>query len=95
MPTVSYTENRKGQDTTQYCCSKRSCNATLTMSNVTGELVGENLPQHNHGSKIMKKVAKETEDKVVDRFASVPGTSASAVLQEISSNILASNFPGI
>ena len=30
----------------------------------TGNLVGDNLPQHTHGNQLMEKIDKETEKKV-------------------------------
>ena len=42
----------------------------------------------------MKSVAKETEAKVVTQYANVEGALPSTVLQEISQNMLSSDFPG-
>ena len=89
----TYTENGGGKDRTRFRCSKRSCKATLIRNNMTGTVIGE-LPEHNHANQLLKKQAQETEQKVVGQFASVPGTTAAAVLQEISTNMLNSDFPG-
>ena len=89
-----YTLNGKSDKTTRYRCSKRSCSATLVARNSTGNLVGDSLPEHNHTNKLMKTIAKATEKKLVDQFASLPGAQPSTVLQEISANMLASECPG-
>ena len=89
-----YTLNGKSDKTTRYRCSKRSCSATLVARNSTGNLVGDSLPEHNHTNKLMKTIAKATEKKLVDQYASLPGAQPSTVLQEISANMLASECPG-
>ena len=91
----SYVENGVGKVRTRYRCSKRSCHGTLVRDNATGNMVGKELPEHNHENKLMKTKAMETEKNVVRHFATVPGTTAASVLQEISSNMLASDFPGM
>ena len=90
-----YCNNGEGKFTTRWRCSKRSCPATLTTRNSTGNLTDPTLPDHNHANKLMKMVAKQTEKAVLDKFTPNQQSKPSAVLQEISSNMLSSNFPGI
>ena len=56
-------------------------------------LVGEDLPVHNHGNGLIRKTVKETENAVIKRYENVHGASPAAVLQDISQNMLNSNFP--
>ena len=62
----------------------------VTTRKSTGNLVGEKLPDHSHG----KKIAKDTERAVLESYAGVCGSIPSAVLQEISVNMLESSVPG-
>ena len=89
-----YANNGKSLLTTRWRCSVRTCPATLITMNSTGNLTRETLPTHNHINKLMKAVAKETEKAIINRFATIPKAAPSTVLQEISSNMLASSFPG-
>ena len=53
-----YCNNGEGKFTTRWRCSKRSCPATLTTRNSTGNLTDPTLPDHNHANKLMKMVAR-------------------------------------
>ena len=89
-----YVTNGEGPGTLRWRCSKRSCSATVTTRKSTGNLVGEKLPDHSHGNKLIKQIAKDTEKIVLEKYAGVHGSIPSAVLQEISVNMLESSFPG-
>lgn len=60
-----YCNNGQGKFTTRWRCSKLSCPATLTTRNSTGNLTNATLPEHNHTNKLMKMVAKQTEEAVL------------------------------
>ena len=84
----SYTTNGSTASTQNWRCAQRKCGATLTTRKSTWNLVGENLPSHNHGNKLMRKVANITEKAVVSKYAEVHGETPTAVVQEISTNML-------
>ena len=90
----TYTGNASGLLTNNWRCSNRSCTATLSTRKSTGNLVGNELPVHNHSNKLLKKKAKETEVNVLSKYAGVDRVAPAAVLQEISTYLLSSNFPG-
>ena len=90
----SYTTNGSTASTQNWRCAQRKCGATLTTRKSTGNLVGENLPSHNHGNKLMWKVAHITEKAVASKYAEVHGATPAAVVQEISTNMLRTTFPG-
>jgi hypothetical protein len=56
-------------------------------------LVGEQLPQHDHTTNLLKKKAKEEEIRVIQKHATLPGTSNKAMVNEIAHNILSSSLP--
>ena len=89
-----YTANGSSESTSRYWCSTSSWKATLIARNLTGNLVGDTLPDHNHGNKLLKMTAKKTEERIINQLAGFQGATPSAVLQEISTNMFASNFPG-
>ena len=70
------------------------CPATLTTRNSTGSLKNTDLPEHNHNNKVMNLAAQQTEAAIVNHFATIQDTTPSVVLQQISSNMLSSDFPG-
>ena len=86
----SYTTNGSTASTQNCRCAQRKCGATLTTRKSTGNLVGENLPSHNHGNKLMRKVAHITKKAVASnsKYAEVHGATPAAVVQEISTNML-------
>ncbi len=91
----SYVSNGPGsQKVYSWRCSNRKCDATLGTRKSSGNLVGDTLPSHQHGNQLMKKTAKKTESAVLLKYAGVQGATPSTVLQEISYNMLSSNFPG-
>ena len=91
----SYIQNGQGGAYTQpWRCSTRTCNATLRTRKSTGQLMGDALPEHSHNNQLLKKTAKETEKNVLEKYAAVPCATASTVLQDISSTMLSSSFPG-
>ena len=89
-----YASNGHGIHTNRWRCTKRSCSATVTTRKSTGRLTNTSLPTHNHSNNKMKQCAQQTEKTVIDQFAHVPTVTPTSVLQEISSNMLASRFPG-
>ena len=92
--TFTSVENRKGEQTVNLRCSRRKCAGTLTTRKSTGNLVGEELPDHSHGNLLLKKLAQQTESKVLTQYTGVQGALPSTILQEISTNMLSSSFPG-
>ena len=54
----------------------------------------DTLPSHSHTNQLLKRAAKETEESVIKKYAGIPCAIATTVLQEISSNMLSSSFPG-
>ena len=54
-----YVNNGERQYTTNWRCSVRKCLATITTRKSTGNLVGDSLPEHNHGNKLLCTIAKE------------------------------------
>ena len=89
-----YTNNGRTEATTRWRCSRRSCPATIITRNSTGDLASGSLPDHNHSNKLLKLVAMNTEATVINHFATIPDATPSSVLQEISTNMLSSNYPG-
>ena len=75
-------------------CSDRSCNAKIYTDKLTGALKNTELPSHNHGNGLLKKIAQEEQKKVIDKYSAMPGVSPKSVLQEISTNVLSSTTPG-
>jgi hypothetical protein len=55
-------------------------------------LVGEQLPQHDHITNLLKKKAKEEEIRVIQKHATLPGTSNKAMVNEIAHSILSSSL---
>ena len=53
----SYTTHGSTASTQYWRCAQRKCGASRTTRKSTGNLIGENLPSHNHGNKLMRKVA--------------------------------------
>ena len=76
-------------------CANRSCKARISTQKSTGNLVGQSIPLHDHGNQLLIKKAKEHEVAVLDNLANVPAATTKAVLQQISTNILASSSPGL
>jgi len=89
-----YVGNGTSLSTVFWRCSNRKCGATLTTRKSTGNLVGKDLPDHTHGNQLLEKKAQETENDIVAKYAGIQGALPSTVLQEISHNMLASEFPG-
>ena len=66
-----YCNNGQGMFTTHWRFSKRSCLATISTRNSTGNVTSTTLPEHNRMNKLIKEVAKQTEEAVLDQFASI------------------------
>ena len=81
-----YKEQSKKSKT--WRCSDRSCNAKIYTDKLTGALKNTELPSHNHGNGLLKKIAQEEQKKVIDKYSAMPGVSPKSVLQEISTNVL-------
>ena len=58
------------------------------------EILSERNFLITHVNKLIKQIAKDTEKVVLEKYAGVHGSIPSAVLQEISVNMLESSFPG-
>ncbi len=57
----TYYLNRNHEKVTYWRCSKKGCLACMVSRNSTSMLVGEQLPQHDHTTNLLKKKAKEEE----------------------------------
>ena len=90
-----YTKNSSGKAVNYWACANRSCSARISTRKSTGRLVGESIPTHDHGNQLLRRMAKDHESEVLDNLANVPAATTKAVLQQISTNILASSSPGI
>ena len=90
----SYVSNGETKSTKRWRCSQRPCLSSIVTRKSSGNLVGSVLPVHSHGNQLLRKQAKETERKVISKYAGIHGAAPAAVLQEISSNMLGSSFPG-
>ena len=90
-----YTFNSTGKNVNYWTCANRSCKARISTRKSTGNLVGQSIPLHDHGNQLLTKKAKEHEVAVLDNLANVPAATTKAVLQQISTNILASSSPGL
>lgn len=76
-------------------CSDRKCLARIQTRKSSGNLIEDALPEHQHSNKLMIQKAKETEKATIDKYSSIPGATTKTVLQEVSTNLLASNSPGL
>ena len=54
-----------------FCCKDRRCKATISVRKDTNELVGETLPQHNHGNGLMMTKLKTIEKEVIEKYGAV------------------------
>ena len=90
-----YTFNSTGKNVNYWTCANRSCKARISTRKSTGNLVGQSIPLHDHGNQLLIKKAKEHGVAVLDNLANVPAATTKAVLQQISTNILASSSPGL
>ena len=52
-------------------CSVKSCGALITTIKDTNDMVGENLPHHEHGILRLKRKVQETERDVIKQMAVV------------------------
>ena len=89
-----YTFNSTGKNVNYWTCANRSCKARISTRKSTGNLVGQSIPLHDHGNQLLIKKAKEHEVAVLDNLANVPAATTKAVLQQISTNILAPQVQG-
>jgi hypothetical protein len=87
----TYYLNRNHKKVTYWQCSKKGCVARMVSRNSTLMLVGEQLPQYDHTTNLLKKKAKEEEMKVIQKHATLPGTGNKAVVNEIAHSILSSS----
>ena len=76
-------------------CSVRTCPAKILTSKSTVELVGRELPSHNHPNYLLKQETKKMEKKVIKQHAVIDGATTQNVLKEISINIRGSTSPGL
>ena len=63
-----------------WLCSNKSCNARITTEKESNLLVGDDLPEHEHGNKTLKRTVRDQENKVIKRMALVSGTTTKSVL---------------
>ena len=84
-----------GKNVYYWTGANRSCKARFSTRKSTGNLVGQSIPLHDHGNQLLTKKAKEHEVAVLDNLANVPAATTKAVLQQISTNILACSSPGL
>jgi hypothetical protein len=80
----NYHINRTTEKVTDWRCAQRI--STL-------QLVGENLPEHDHLTNLMKRTTKEVEVATIKRFASVTGSKTKSMLREILNVLLSSDHP--
>ena len=84
----TYTGNGSCREFKRFRCSLRTCNATLKTRVSDYTLVGDTLPAHNHGNGLLRKVAKLSEDAVIEKYAGIHAAPPKHVLAEISTNML-------
>ena len=87
-----YYFNNKAANTKYFICSQAGCNVRLTTT-TAGELVGDSLPDHHHGTNLLKRMAKEIQTDVVMRFATLPSTTTKQATGKMSKQMLASGQP--
>jgi hypothetical protein len=68
-----YNMNRMTEKVKYWRCAQNGCSVRPGSRISTSQLVGENLPEHDHTTNLMKRKAKEVEMVTIKRFASVPG----------------------
>ncbi len=89
----TYYLSRNHEKVTYWRCSKKKdCLARMVSRNSMSMLVGEQLPQHNHTTNLLKKKAKKEEMRVIQKHATLPGTSNKVMVNEIAHNILSSSL---
>ena len=89
----NYHINRTTEKVKYWRCAQNGCSVRLGSRISTSQLVGENLPEHDHSTNLMKRKAKEVEMATIKRFASVTGSKTKAMLGEISNVLLSSDHP--
>ena len=89
----NYHFNRKTEKVKYWRCTQNGCSVRLASRISSSQLVGENLPEHDHTTNLMKRKAKEVEVEVIKRFASVSGSKTKSMLCEISNKLLSSSQP--
>jgi hypothetical protein len=68
-------------------CVQKGCTARLAKRISSSSLVGENLPEHDPPTNLMKRKANEVEISAIKNVAAVPGSSAKAMLCDISHSL--------
>ena len=63
----SYVGNGACSEFKGFRCSLRTCTASLKTRVSDNTLVGDTLPSHNYGNGLLRKVAKRTEDSVIEK----------------------------
>jgi hypothetical protein len=89
----NYHINRATEKVKYWRCAQNGCSVRLGSRISTSQLVGKNLPEHDHSTNLMKRKAKEVEVATIKRFASVSGSKIKSMLGEISNVLLSSDHP--
>jgi hypothetical protein len=89
----NYHINRMTEKVKYWRCAQNGCSVRPGSRISTLQLVGENLPEHDHTTNLMKRKAKEVEMVTIKRFASVPGRKMKSMLGEISKRPPLLRFP--
>ena len=91
-----YTNNGSKLESVDYWrCADRKCSAKLLTRKSSGDLIGKELPTHNHSNKLLQQAAKKVEKRFVQQHALVDGSTTQNVLKDISTSIRASTSPGL
>ena len=90
-----YTNNGgKRKNVDYWRCSVRTCPAKILTCKSTAELVGKELPLHNHPNSLLKQEARKVQKEIIQQHALIDGATTQNVLKEISVNIRGSTSPG-
>jgi hypothetical protein len=88
-----YYFNRQSTSTKYWLCSQAGCKVRLMTHLATNTLVGDSLPDHDHGNNLNKRQAIEAQQDTVKRFASLPTTTAKMALSDITNSLSSSSNP--
>ena len=90
-----YLFNNGSTNVNNWLCATKSCNARIRTSASTDQLLNENLPEHEHGNNLLKEITKNTEKRLIDQLAEVPGVTTKTALCEINRNIAMNHGQGM
>ena len=83
-----YSLNNSSVSQKYWRCSNRSCSARLITRVSTDNLCVPQLPEHSHGTQLLKKIAKKVELDVIKEMSKHLHSTGKLVLQEISQSIM-------